>query len=297
MAIDQRTRHSRRAVLGAALGGAAAAAAGALAAPLAAQAADGDNAIVGQANTSTESTVFENTDVAETSLSGIHSGIGTGLAGSSVDGRGVWAISSDATPSDFLTDPSYRTAVYAIAGDGTDAATITDEAGVYGYSNVSSSSVGVVGHSHLGTGVIGSGDWGVFGIGYVGVYAAGRMAVVGDADVDQTGVYGFTGAISAPTAPAGVGVYARAESTAQTALLVQGKLKLSRSGRASVSSTASVRKVSMAGVTSTSYVIATMQSSISGVYVRAVTCGTNYFNIWLSKAPGKTAIVAYVVIN
>jgi hypothetical protein len=307
MAIDPATRSSRRTVLKAALGGAAAAAAGALAAPLAVQAADDDPVLVGNAYTGTAPTSFENTDAGETSLAGIHSADGTGVAGSSstgvgvmgssVDGAGVWAVSTDAAPSDFTTDPSYRSGVYAASGDTTDAATVTDEIGVYGYSNTSLGSVGVVGHSQDGTGVVGSGSTGVFGIGFWGVYAGGRMAVVGDADVDATGVYGFTGSTAAPDAPAGVGVYARSQSTAQVALKVDGKVQMSRSARVTVSATATVRKVVMSGVTTNSFVVATMQTNVSGLYVRAVTCGTGYFNIWLSKAPGKTVAVAYIVIN
>jgi hypothetical protein len=291
-------RHSRRAILGAALGGAAAAAAGAIAAPATALADTGGNAVLGQANTADAATSFENTTAGGTSLTGLHGGNGTGVSASSVDGPGIWAVSTDATPSDFETvDPSRRSAIYATVGDATDAATVTDETAVYGFSDISANSYAVVGHSHLGTGVGGFGPTGVFGFGFYGVYAGGRMAVVGDADVDGTGVYGNTGPDPAPDAPAGVGVYARAASTAQTALQVVGKVKLSRSGRTSVASTATVKKVTMAGVTTNSYVVATLQSNVAGVYVRAVTCGTGYFNIWLSKAPGKTVVAAYVVIN
>jgi hypothetical protein len=123
------------------------------------------------------------------------------------------------------------------------------------------------------------------------------MGVVGDADTDQTGVYGFTGIDPAPPAPGGVGVYARAQSTSQYALRVEGRARFSRAGRISVSSTATSKLIYLAGVTTSSYVVATMQTNVTGLYVRSVVCGTGYFRIYLSKAPGKTAYVGYLVLN
>ena len=46
----------------------------------------------------------------------------------------------------------------------------TDETGVYGFADMSANSTGVWGDSNQGTGVAGSGDWGVFGTGAIGVY-------------------------------------------------------------------------------------------------------------------------------
>jgi len=53
----------------------------------------------------------------------------------------------------------------------------------------------------------------------------------------------------------------------------------------------------MAGVTTASYIIATLQTSVSGVYVRAVVPASGSFTIYLSKAPRKTVYVGYMVIN
>jgi hypothetical protein len=293
VAIDQTIRHSRRAVLGAALGGAAAAAAAAAAAPLTVSAADGGNALLGTPNTSTTETSFENTDAGENSLVGKHSGAGTGVVGQSATGRGVLAFSTDNTPSDFTTDPSHRTAVFAATGDTTNAATITDEVGVYGYSDVSVNSAGLWGDTFDGIGAVGTGDWGVLG-------AGGSAGVVGDTGTSGVGVYGWSGSTFPPapsTAAVGVGVYARAGSSSQTALLVEGKVKFNRAGRKSVSSTASSVKVTLSGVTTSSYVLATLQTNVSGLYVRGVVCTTGAFTIYLSKAPGKAVYVAYLVIN
>jgi hypothetical protein len=286
MAIDTTVRRSRRAVLGAALGGAAAAAASGLIAASPALADTGDNAVLGQANTADAETSFENTTPTAPSL-----------GGTSVTGTGVVGTSTDATPTVDWTVESHKTGMYGVAGDPTNAISNTDETGVYGFADVSTSSRGVFGESSKGTGVVALGDTGLFGIGYWGVYATGRMGVVGDVYIDSTGVYGFSGSVAAPTAPAGVGVYARAGSTSQTALQVVGKVKLNRSGRASVSARHSTRTVTMSGVTTSSYVVATLQTNVSGLYVRAVVPASGSFKIYLSKSASKKVWVGFVVIN
>ena len=208
---------SRRAVLGAALGGAAAVAAQTLARPLPAAATSGDPALIGAANSGDAATSFENTDDGETSLAGIHGAAGTGVDASSVAGTGlnatsttgpaIMAISTDPTPSDGTADPSHRNGIFAAVGDITDAPTITDEAGVFGYADVSAGSAGVAGQSFQGSGVMGLGDTGVSGFGATqgilavgswGVYATGAVGLVGDVNASGVGVYGFTGASRHP---------------------------------------------------------------------------------------------------
>jgi hypothetical protein len=296
MSVDPATVRTRRAVLGAALGGAAAVAASTVR-PLETLAADGDPALLGAANTSTAATSFENTGADGTSLAGTSNGDGIGVSGVSATGTGVSGASTDTSPTLDRNAGSRKTGVLGTAGDTAGASVNTDETGVYGFASLSPFSSGVWGESTSGYGVLGSGATGVYGDGYWGVYATGTTGVIGDAGINGVGVYGFTGSGSIPEPTYGVGVYARAESTAQTALQVVGKVRFSRSGRASVSAHATSRKVPMAGVTSSSYVIATMQTNVSGLYVRGVTCGAGYFNIWLSKAPGKTVYIAYLVIN
>jgi hypothetical protein len=173
----------------------------------------------------------------------------------------------------------------------------TDETGVYGYSDVSDNSSGVWGDSNLGTGVAGTGDTGVVGFGNYGIYGYGRQAVTGDADTTETGVYGFTGSTIAPPPTAGVGVQAAAASTAQVALKVVGKAQFSRSGRTYVSAKGSSRKITMAGVTTSSYIIATLQTRRTGVYVHAVVPAAGSFTIYLNKAVTATTYIGYLVIN
>jgi len=302
MTTDTGSLRSRRAILGAAIGGAAAVAATA-AVPLTALASTGDGtaANLGEANTSNTVTSFENLDDGEASLAGVHSATGTAVTGTSVTGSGVDGWSSDTTPSTWA-DPSHRTGVIGAVGDRTTAPANTDEVGVHGYAAVSPGSAGVWGHSVDGAGVVGTGvsdvSTGVYAAGDWGVYATGFVGVVGDVSAPGVGVLGFVGAGTLPTPPStGVGVYAYAESTTQFALQVRGKVKLNRSGRTSLGSTATSKTITMTGVTTSSYVVATMQTNVSGVYVRAVVPAAGSFKIYLSKAAGKTVWVGYVVIN
>jgi hypothetical protein len=294
MAIDPTAPRTRRAVIGAALGGAAAAAATSLAGPLSVRAATDGNVILGQGNDAGENeadapTIVKNLTDAQVSLAGQHAAAGTGVSGSAVTGIGVKGVSTDATASAYPSG-SFRTGVYGATGDTSLASDNTDETGTYGYSDVSLGSAGVWGQSIQGVGVLGTGDWAVYGI-------AGSAGVVGDADATGTGVVGFSGDTAIPLLPAGVGVFAAAASTTQTALQVSGKVKFSRSGRVSSTKTATYKKVLMTGVTTASYVIATLQTSVTGCYVRAVVPTAGSFTIYLSKAPGKAVYIGYMVIN
>lgn len=274
MATEPETHRSRRALLGAALGGAAVVAAQSIH-PLAVRAATDGNVILGRGTAAGENvadgpTIVTNTTDAQPSLGGTHAGSGAGLQGLSAAGAGVSGGSGDQA--------------YATVNP--------TEAGVYGYCDTTFSSQGVFGETYQGVGVQGIGDWGVYGV-------AGSAGVVGDSDVTGLGVMGFSGGVATfPQAlPAGVGVFAVAGSTAQVALKVSGKSQFSRSGRKSISSRKTSLKVTMAGVSTSSYVIATLQTSVSGCYVRAVVPAAGSFTIYLSKAPGKTVYVGFMVIN
>ncbi|HET7829105.1 MAG TPA: hypothetical protein VFL03_06080 [Candidatus Limnocylindrales bacterium] len=268
---------SRRAVIGAALGGAAALAAANVAKPLAVTADTGDNLLLGTPNTADAETSV--TSTIDTNAFRATIGSATGLRGES----------TDATPTVDFTVESHKTGVIGTAGDPSGMLPNTDEIGVFGYADTSPSSAGIAGHSPGGNGVYANGDW--------GVYATGNIAIAGDVGSTGVGVYGFTGNTDIPLPPAGVGVYARAASTAQTALQVVGKVKFSRSGRVAISAGSSSKLVTMSGVTETSYVIATLQTSSSGLYVRAVVTASGKFRIYLSKAAPKRVVVGYLVVN
>jgi hypothetical protein len=163
------------------------------------------------------------------------------------------------------------------------------DAGVYGRGGGSVTAAGVWGEAPDGVGVVGSGSWGVYG--------AGGVGVAGDAAPDGTGVYGFVGAIEAPLPSAGVAVEARAAGQSLYALNVVGKASFSRSGRVLFEPGTSVVTIALPGVTRSSMVLATSQNHQNGVYVSAAAPFTNQFVIRLSKAPIINYWVAYLVLD
>jgi hypothetical protein len=150
--------------------------------------------------------------------------------------------------------------------------------------------------SGFSTGVYGEGDTGVWGFGGWGVF--------GSSDATGTGVYGFSGA-SVPAAPAHVGVFGYTDSgyavyaraATGTALYVDGKARFRRSGRTYVSAGHSTRVITLAGVTTASYIIATPQTNRAGVFVQAVVPASGKFTIYLNKTVSATTYVGYLVIN
>jgi hypothetical protein len=277
MALDRNAFKSRRSVLAAALGGLGAMLAHALGRADETRAAQGGNALIGVANSGTAETSFENTDADEISLKGVHA-----------HGTGVKAQSTDATPSTF-EGTSHRNGLIATVGSESGIFANTDEAGVYGYADLSDSSAGVVGHTNQG--------WGVIGIGAAGVAGFGGWGVFGSAGTDQIGVYGNTGDSPAPAVAGGIGVLARAESLSQLALRVMGKTQFSQSGRVTILSGHSSRAVSKPGVTPSSWIVATPQTNRAGVFVQAAVPGNGTFTIYLNKAVSGNTLVGYLVIN
>jgi hypothetical protein len=284
-------------VLAAALGGLGAVVVSRFATPDSVKAVDGDAVLVGIARTGATETSITVTGAAN-AIAGV-SDTGTGLRGSST------SIAPVVDP----TAAGNATGVIGTAGATTNIAVNTGETGVYGYSDTSPGSNGIWGDSVTGTGVYGSGDTGVYGFGYYGVYSSGRVGITGDAANDATGVHGFSGTTSAPDPAGGIGVQATAgpgavialnasvTTATQIALNVTGKTKFSRSGRATVRAGTSSKKVLMAGVSGSSYIIATLQSKRSGIHVAYVVPAAGYFTIYLNKAGTSSAVVGFLVIN
>ena len=233
----------------------------------------------------------------ETGVAGMASAEGKGVLGQSETGTGVVGVNT-------TTGATDATGVIGRAGDLTGAPTNTSEVGVYGYANSSTDAAGVLGQTLLGfgtvgtstngIGVFGSGPIGVNGDGFVGVYGTGRQGVLGDATPNDTGVYGWVGVGAPGTAPAGIAVHAAAEA-AYTALNVVGKTKFSRSGRKAIAKGKSSLVVSLAGVTTSSYVIATLQTNRSGVWIRAAVPASGKFTIYLNKAVAASTYIGYLV--
>jgi hypothetical protein len=173
-------------------------------------------------------------------------------------------------------------------------------AGVYGEAS-GADPTGVWGDG--GTASSGS-TTGVYGEGDTGVWGYGGWGVFGASDATGTGVYGFSGA-TVPAAPAHVGVFGYTDSgyaiyaraATGTALYVDGKARFRRSGRTSVPAGHSLVKVTLAGVTTSSWIIATPQTNRAGVFVQAVVPASGSFTIYLNKVVSGTTYVGYLVIN
>jgi hypothetical protein len=146
--------------------------------------------------------------------------------------------------------------------------------GIYGWSPASPD------NTTVGVGVVGqSEDWGIYGSGSVGVYGFGSFGVVGESDT------------------ANAGVLALARSATDLALDVRGKVKFSRSGRASIAAGQSTKVVTLAGVTAGSHVFAMIQYNRTGRWVRAVVPVTGKFTIYLNTTVPSTTSVAWFVLG
>ena len=130
------------------------------------------------------------------------------------------------------------------------------------------------------TGVWGdSGDIGVLGTGAAGVYGYGNNGVIGEG------------------AGTGAAILAVASSPTGLGLEVQGKLKFSRSGRATLGAGKSSVKVTLAGTTTSSRVFAVLHSNRTGRWVQSVVPTTGYFTIYLNGTVSASTYIAWFVIN
>jgi hypothetical protein len=176
------------------------------------------------------------------------------------------------------------------------------------YTEVTSTQPGVaalvgVNTGSTSTGVQGNGSsYGIRGIGPTGVYATGTAGngVWGETNSFGTsGVYGEndgTGYGVAGRAAAGTGVLA--DSANGTALEVTGRTKFSTAGTAVIASGQKKVTVTLAGVSTSDFVLATVQVTGS-FYVKNATAGSGQFTITINKAPTAPATVkvAYFVIS
>jgi hypothetical protein len=286
--------HSRRAVLAAAVGGAAALAAEAITRPLSAQAAstalmtEVDNPTAAKTSISAVSSLYSEGDIGfETNVGDV----ATALHGDSPGGVGVHGT-NDLSGAGVLGDSNGATGVFGRTGDPNGYPGVAGiSAGVYGYSGVAGAA-----------GVAADGDVGVSAGGFIGVFGVGAPGMVGLGDglgppgQYGTGIYGYSGSGAPPEPPDNIGVYARGDGTA-IGLKVQGKAQFSRSGRTYVSAGHATRAVTYAGVTTSSLVIATLQTYRTGVFIAAAVPSAGKFTIYLNKAVSGTTYVAFFIIN
>jgi hypothetical protein len=288
MTMDPTERRSRRAVLAAAVGSAAALAATQLAKPGATLAVDPNDVALDQDNAGTALTSITQGTSDTGGFKAVGAGTGSGIEGHSPGGSGLVGSTDAAKTAGavaFLAPLTGSSLEYVLDPAHPEAEL---ESGVYGWANASESSSGVFGESADGSGVFGWGQWGVWGVGWPGVLGESQ---------NGTGVHGHGGASGTPIQPARTGVFATA-GTDGVALEVRGKTKFSRSSKSKYfSARRSSLKVTLAGVTTSSYVFATLQQKRSGIYVQSVVCSSGYFTIYLNKAVSSKTYVAYLVIN
>ena len=161
------------------------------------------------------------------------------------------------------------------AGDETNIGTeFTAFTGIYGWSETAASD------TSFGTGVWGDSD-------DVGLYGTGVIGAWGDGVVGVRGTGG----------PGGVGVQATAASPTDVGLAVIGKVTFSRSGKSTIGAGRSSLKINLAGVTSSSRVLAVLHSNRAGRYVRAVVPTTGSFTVYLNTTVTSATYVAWFVIN
>jgi hypothetical protein len=122
----------------------------------------------------------------------------------------------------------------------------------------------------------------------IGVYGSGGIGVIGEGSI---GVIGESTNTSSP------GVLAVGATATSPALEVQGKMKFSRAGRKTIGAGKSSLVVSMAGVTTTSKVLAVLNTNRSGRYVRAVVPAAGKFTIYLNTTVSSSTLVAFFVYD
>jgi hypothetical protein len=180
-------------------------------------------------------------------------------------------------------------ALYATSGDSIDAATPGETAftGAYAFSpadpDTNYFAAGVWGDSPE-VGVYGSGGNGLWGDGNIGVLGRGYGA-------------GGTGVFGRAHETGGIGVHAYSPALDRLSLKVTGKTSFSRSGRTYISAGASAKVVYVAGISTSSWVLAVLATNRSGRWVRAVVPGTGRFTIYLNTTVPYTTNVVWFVLN
>jgi hypothetical protein len=154
-------------------------------------------------------------------------------------------------------------------------------------------SAGVIGYGR-NTGVGGNGDIGVYGNGTdYGVIGNADTGVYGEGDTGTYGngvTYGVYGESNS-----GTGVYAK--STSGDALEVVGKVSFSRSGLAAVAANKTSVGVTLAGVTTSSMILATLQNDVGAIAVASAVPHSGSFRINLTAAPSSSVKVPWFVIG
>jgi len=130
-----------------------------------------------------------------------------------------------------------------------------------------------------------------------GIGLAGASSDPAGAGVFGSSSAGGTGVTGVDVSATGTGKGVYAASTHGTALAVSGRVIFSRSGVTSIAKGFESVKVILAGVTTASMVLATLQSSEKSNSVAGVVPMANAFTIYLNSAAPVAMRVAWFVIN
>jgi hypothetical protein len=240
---------------------------------------------MGQLNQSSSNTAINNNG-GDTAFTALGTSTGTALEGDAVNGTGVSGTSQTGVGVSGTTDSSAAGAA-AVTGEITSASPGALSAAVLGKNDgTGTNGIGVHG-SHAGDG------WGVYGTSQGGIGVFGNVTT-------GTGVEGSgtTGVFGVAASQHGVGVLAQ-NTGGGPALMVEGAAAFSRSGVAAVPSGKSQVTHSLT-LTSASFVLATIQGNVTGLYVQGVTIATGSpgsFTIHLSKAVTSKTNVAWLAVN
>jgi hypothetical protein len=286
-------RRTRRQLIAGGAGMVGVAAVASLARATPAAAANGDAIIMGQGNQSSSNT-FINDSGGDTCFSVLATSVGTALEADAVDGTAVAGTSVTGIGVSGVSESSSANAA-AVFGEITNISPGAFAAAVQGKNDgTGGNGIGVYG-SQAGSG------WGVYGtsVSGIGVNAAGGSGT-GVAASGATGVFaaGTTGVHGITDSPAGTGVLAE-NTFGGPALKVNGVAAFSRSGVATVLAGRSTVSQSLR-LSSSSFVLATIQGNVAGLAVQGVTIVTGSpgsFTIHLNKAVKAKTKVAWLVVN
>jgi hypothetical protein len=309
---DQLVPQSRRSILAAALAGIGGAVAATITRPLPVKAVDPNDVEMNVTNNSTAHTILQQTTANTSAFSGFATGSGNGVAGGSTSGIGVWGISGSGSGVVGDTDSGSgvagdsgsgagvlgttattdRAGVIGTAGTITDSSLAADvdlDSGVYGYADQTFISSGVWGESTDGVGVAASGALGLIAQGFDGMYAEA---------IGGTALHAHTGGGVVPTPPTNAALFASVGTASQIGLEARGRIRFPhRSGRATIAKGKSSVTVTVTGVTSSNIVIAVLNSSGGGRFVRTAIPYTGKIVIYLNAAATGTTSVGWLVLG
>jgi hypothetical protein len=267
-------------------------AAEALAHPAPARAADGDAVVLGQVNNETTVTTIKNSSSSNGALF-CSSDAGFGASGFSSTGTAIIGNTDTGVAGRFASGFGGNGVIGETRGGIGVTGFSVDNEGIRGQAGLTASSVT---SSHTGVHGITNSDaagavWGenlAGGDGVRGSASTGN-AIIGVASGSGSGVVGGSAG--------GTGVLAVGS---KTALQVQGPAAFSRSGILTIKAGQSTAKKSGIALTAASFVLATIQGNVAGVFVQGVTLVTGSpgsFTVHLNKTVSKNLKVAWFAIN